>query len=99
MPESNFRPTDQRGNPLITVEELAQKTSLSISCIRERTRENRPNGRGKFIPSVKIGKRIWFIEAEAMQAIMTPKSSTLTATLATVTHVTAAQADPLADLI
>lgn len=60
------RPIGADGKPMITVDELANRSGLSKWHIRERTR---PNPRGKFIPSHKIGPRIWFEEIDAMAAI------------------------------
>lgn len=57
------------GLPLITVEELAEMTGLSVWHLRDRANVRRDGKRGKFIPSHKIGRRLWFEEADAKQAI------------------------------
>lgn len=64
--KTEFQPLDSRGKPLWTVEDLSRHTGLSVWHIRERTR---PNPRGKFIPSHKIGGRIYFDEVDALAAI------------------------------
>lgn len=67
------RPTDAAGRELITTEELSEMTGVSVWHIRERTR---PNGRGKFIPSHKIGTRLWFEPEDAKQAIYDSRKRT-----------------------
>ncbi len=59
------RPTDANGNEMITVEELAEITGLSCDHIRDRAR----GVRGKKIPNIKIGKRIYFAKDEAVSSV------------------------------